>query len=108
MMAGESEKDYRKCKQRCDPHKKGKCPTEHRFILRFKGSLLGKGGSQVINSANVRDGSSLGSLGRESLAPKLNGQFFQVCARFTNDAPASETPRREPRLKFAAILFYWR
>src|SRR5215472_12584946 len=107
-MADESEKDYRKCKQRCDPHKKGKCPTKHRFILRFKGSLFGKGGSDIINPAELRDRSSLGFLGRQSLAPKLNGQFFQVGARFTNDAPASESPRRETRLKFAAILFYWR
>src|SRR5262249_28423572 len=108
MMAGESEKDYRNCKQRCDPHKKGKCPTEHRFILRFKGSLFGKGGGDIIDSAKLRDRSSLGFLGRQSLAPQLIGQLFQVCARFTNDAPASECPRREPRLKFAAILFYWR
>src|SRR5215469_7859119 len=103
-MAAESEKDYSNCKQRCDPHKKGKCPTEHRFILRFKWSLFGKSGSDIINSAKLRDCSSLGFLGGQSLAPKLNGLFFQVCARFTNDAPGSQSPRREHRLKFAAIL----
>ena len=107
-MAGESEKDYRNCKQRGGPHKNGKPYTERRFILRFKGSLFGKGGSDIISSAKPRNCGSLGFLGSQSLALKLNGQFFQVCARLTNDALASQSPCREPRLKLAAIVFYWR